>query len=151
MIKKVLLSIAVLLLIVACQPAELSKQEMRDILHSRNEELGSLFKAGDAERLSMMYSDSAKLCPNGADLYIGRQAIRDFWKQTMKGSKLVEMNTETLTVDGNREVIYETGKTTSKILIKDSVLTFHVKFANVWRKQKDGAYLLDVDIWNSLQ
>jgi ketosteroid isomerase-like protein len=150
MIKKVIVSFSVLLF-VACQPAELSKQEMRDILHSRNEELGSLFKAGDAEKLSMIYSDSAKLCPNGADLYIGRNAIRDFWEQAMEGSKLVEMNTETLTVDGNHEVIYETGKTTSKILFKDSVMTFHVKFANVWRRQKNGTYLLDVDIWNSLQ
>lgn len=151
MINKALQSIAILLLIAACQTAELSKQEMRDILHARNEELGSLFKAGDAEKLSLIYSDSAKLCPNGADLYIGRKAIRDFWSQAMAGSKLVEMNTETLTVDGNREVIYETGKTTSKILVKDSILTFNVKFANVWRKQKDGTYLLDVDIWNSLE
>jgi ketosteroid isomerase-like protein len=148
-VKKALL-IILALVAAACQPAKLSKQEMQDIIHSRNEELGSLFKGGDAEKLSMIYSDSAKLCPNGADLYIGRNAIRDFWKQAMEGSKMLEMNTETLTVDGNREVIYETGKTTSKILFKDSVLTFHVKFANVWRRQKDGTYLLDVDIWNSL-
>jgi len=124
---------------------------MRDILHTQNEALGSLFKAGDAEKLAMMYSDSAKLCPNGADIYIGRNAIHNFWKQAMTGSKLLEMNTQTLTVDGNRDVIYETGKTTSKILFKDSVLTFNVKFANVWRRQKDGTYLLDVDIWNSLE
>ena len=147
---KVLLYLLIVLS-VACKPKELSKNEMREILHTQNETLGSLFKAGDAEKLSMMYSDSAKLCPNGADLYIGRNAIRDFWKQAMEGSKLVEMNTQTLTVDGNRDVIYETGKTTSKILIKDSVFTFNVKFANVWRRQKDGTYLLDVDIWNSLE
>jgi ketosteroid isomerase-like protein len=149
MLRKVLFC-SFIILTISCQPAELSKKEMRDIIHSRNEELGLLFKGGDAEKLSMIYSDSAKLCPNGADLYIGRNAIRDFWKQAMEGSKMLEMNTETLTVDGNREVIYETGKTTSKILFKDSVLTFNVKFANVWRKQKDGTYLLDVDIWNSL-
>jgi ketosteroid isomerase-like protein len=134
----------------ACQ-SELSKADMKKIIHERNEKLGELFKKGDAAELSKMYSDSAKLCPDGADLFIGREAIRNFWNNAMEGSTLQEMNTQTLTVDGDANVIYETGKTTTKILIKDSVYTSTVKFANVWRKQTDGTYLLDVDIWNSIQ
>jgi ketosteroid isomerase-like protein len=97
-----------------------------------------------------MYSDSAKLCVDNADIYIGREAIKKFWQQASSGTKLVEMNTETVTVDGNRDLIYETGKTTSKILYKDSVYVFKVKFANIWKRQSDGTYLLEVDIWNSL-
>jgi ketosteroid isomerase-like protein len=139
------------ILCIACERKTISKSEIRKILHERNERLGEYFKAGDAAKLAMMYSDSAKLCPNGGDLYIGRKAIEDFWKKGMEGAKLLEMKTETLTVDGTTEVIYETGKTTSKTLYKDSVYVFKVKFANVWRKQNDGTYLLDVDIWNSLQ
>jgi ketosteroid isomerase-like protein len=123
---------------------------MAEILHERNEKLGELFKAGDASKLALMYSDSAKLCPNGGELYIGRRAIRDFWEKGMAGAKLIEMNTETITIDGNGDVIYETGKTTSKTLYKDSMYVFRVKFANVWKKQPDGNFLLDVDIWNSL-
>lgn len=135
---------------ISCQQGHLSKNEMTAILHERNEKLGLLFKAGDADKLAEMYSDSAKLCPNGADLYIGRTAIRDFWKQAMTGYKLVEMKTRTITIDGTTDVIYETGKTTTKLLFGDSVLVDSVKFANVWKRQKDGTYLLDVDIWNSL-
>lgn len=123
---------------------------MKKILHERNEKLGELFKAGNADELVKMYSDSAKLCPDGADLFIGREAIRGFWSKAMEGSKLQEMNTQTLTVDGDANVIYETGKTTTKILIQDSVYTSTVKFANVWRRQSDGTYLLDVDIWNKV-
>jgi ketosteroid isomerase-like protein len=134
----------------ACRERSLSKTEMRTILHERNEKLGEYFKAGDIEKLVTMYSDSAKLCPNGADIYIGRESIRKFWTAASEGSKLLEMNTETLTVDGNADVIYETGKTTTKTLYQDSVYLSTVKFANVWKKQSDGTYLLDVDIWNSL-
>jgi ketosteroid isomerase-like protein len=138
------------LLAVACQPKPLSRSEIRKILHERNEKLGEYFKAGDATQLATMYSDSAKLCPNGGDLYIGRDAIKEFWRKAMNGAKLLEMTTETITVDGNVDIIYETGKTTSKTLYQDSVYVAKVKFANVWKKQADGSYLLDVDIWNKL-
>lgn len=134
----------------ACQPSSLSKEQMSAILHERNEKLGELFKTGDAAALALMYTDSAKLCPNGADIYVGREAIRQFWAEANAGSQLLEMNTQTITVDGTANVIYETGKTVTKSLYKDSVYTFRVKFANVWRKQPNGEFLLDVDIWNDL-
>lgn len=64
-------------------------------------------------------------------------------------SKLLEMNTHVLTTDGTEAVIYETGKTTTKSLYKDSVYTFTVKYVNVWIKQRDGNYKLDIDFWNA--
>ena len=99
-----------------------------------------------------MYSDSAKLCPNrSSDIYVGRDAIRKFWSAAAEGSKLLEMNTETLSVDGSSDVIYETGITTTRNFYRDSVYVSKVKFANVWKKQADGTYLLDVDIWNAIE
>jgi ketosteroid isomerase-like protein len=145
--------IALSLLVVACRQRELSKTDMRHILHQQNEKLGEFFKAGDAAQIATMYSDSAKLCPNrNGEIYIGREAIRKFWTEaTSDGSKLQEMITETLTVDGDVNVIYETGMTTTKTLYKDSLYTSKVKFANVWKRQPDGNYLLDVDIWNAVK
>lgn len=139
-----------LLTMVSCQERPLSKIEMREILHERNEKLGEYFKSGDIDKLAMMYCDSAKLCADRADIYVGREAIKNFWKQASAGSKLLEMNTETLTVDGNADIIYETGRTSTKALYKDSIYVSKVKFANVWKRQNDGTYLLDVDIWNAL-
>lgn len=137
--------------LLACQEHSLSNAEMRTILHERNEKLGEYFKSGDVDKLVTMYADSAKLCPNRAgEIYIGREAIRKFWAAASEGSKLLEMKTETLSVDGNSDVIYETGITTTKTLYQDSVYVTSVKFANVWKKQKDGTYLLDVDIWNAI-
>lgn len=141
-----------MLLLSACREQQLSSAEMRAILHERNEKLGEYFKTGDATKVVTMYADSAKLCPNRVgEIYIGREAILKFWEEDLKGSKLLEMTTETLTINGNRDVIYETGKTTTKTLYKDSVYVTTVKFANVWKRQLDGNYLLDVDIWNAVK
>ncbi|MFZ6008881.1 MAG: YybH family protein [Bacteroidota bacterium] len=152
--KNLFLFCCVVLLLSACQQSHpsISKAEMKEILHRQNEKLGTCFKEGDAAKLAAMYADSAKLCPNGAgEVYIGRTAIEKFWSGAMASSKLLEMKTETLTIDGNEEVIYETGKTTSKVLYQDSVYESTVKFANVWKKQANGDYLLDVDIWNEIK
>jgi ketosteroid isomerase-like protein len=145
--------IPLLLFVVACRQEKLSKTEMRNVLHQQNEKLGEYFKAGHAAQIATMYSDSAKLCPNrNTEVYIGRDAIKKFWAEASSdGSKLQEMTTETLTVDGDINVIYETGITTTKTLYKDSVYTSKVKFANVWKRQPDGNYLLDVDIWNAVK
>jgi ketosteroid isomerase-like protein len=140
-----------LMMLLGCREHSLSKADMRQILHERNEKLGEYFKSGDVQKLVTMYSDSAKLCPNrSSTIYVGRNAIREFWSAASEGSKLLEMNTETLSVDGNSDVIYETGISTTKTLYQDSVYTTKVKFANVWKKQPDGTYLLDVDIWNAV-
>ncbi|HEY9009159.1 YybH family protein [Ohtaekwangia sp.] len=149
-----LLSICVLLILAlsSCERTTLSPTEMRVILHERNETLGKFFKEGDVEKLATMYTDSAKLCPNGAvDIYIGREAIKQFWKEAMEGSQLLDMKTETLSVNGNHDLIYETGKTTTHTKYQDSVYVSEVKFANVWKRQQDGSYRLDVDIWNAIK
>jgi len=134
----------------SCNKSDLSisKEEMKRVVESRNEQLGECFKSGDAERLSLMYSDSAKLSPNGYSFIFGRDSIKSFWAEDFKTSKVIEMNTKVLTIDGNLEVIYETGLTTSKIMYNDSLYSPTVKYINVWRRQPNGEYLLDVDFWN---
>lgn len=141
-----------LLALCACERLPHSESELRSILQGRNERLSELFKEGDADKISRMYTDSAKLCPNGAaQIYIGRQAIASFWKGALEGSTLLDMKTQTITVDGTSDLIYETGKTTTRIAEQDTIYVSTVKFANVWKKQPDGSYLLDVDIWNSVE
>lgn len=137
-----------LLIILACNHQNISKAEMRKIVENQNEKLELCFKEGNAEKLAQMYSDSAKLCPNGSHFVIGRDRIKAFWADDFKTSKVLEMSTDIQTIDGNTDVIYEIGKTTSKILIDDSLYVPTVKYINVWCKQSDGSYKLDVDFWN---
>jgi len=137
-------------MVCSCGNSELSlsKEEMKGIVESRNAQLAECFKSSDAERLSLMYSDSAKLSPNGSNFVYGRDSIKAFWAEDFKSSKVIEMNTDVITIDGNIEVIYETGLASSKIMYKDSLYNVTVKYINVWRKQPNGSYLLDIDFWN---
>ena len=127
---------------------KMDTKKMRTIVKTQNALLEEYFKAGNAEKLSQLYTDSAKLSTDGADFVIGRENIKTFWENDFKTSKMVDMKTEDLTTNGTEKMIYETGKTTTKSLYKDSIYTFKVKYINVWVKQPDGKYQLDVDFWN---
>ena len=126
----------------------MTAETMRAVLKERNDKLGRYFIKADADSLALMYSDSAKLCPNGGDFVIGRAAIREFWGEDMKTTVTHDMRTETLTMGGNKDVLYETGKTHLRMTYLDSTFNLTVKYCNVWRLQPDGSYLLDVDIAN---
>ena len=145
------LIIAFVLTFISCKQKEqaLSKAEMLIIADQQNDLLGKCFIEGNVDKLADMYADSAKLSPNGYDFIFGRDSIKAFWAEDFKTSKVLEMKTDVLTIDGNADVIYETGKATSKILYNDSInILAHVKYINVWRKQADGKYKLDIDFWN---
>ena len=125
-----------------------TRSKLIAIVEKQNEELESCFKSQNAARLAEMYTDSAKLSPNGLHFILGRDSIRAFWAEDFKTSKVLKMVTNVLTVDGSESIIYETGITVSDILYNDSVYHPKVKYINVWRKQPGGIYKLDVDFWN---
>lgn len=129
-------------------PKEISSDELRSIVKRQNAILESCFKEGNAEKLASLYTDSAKLSPNGGDFVVGITNIKKFWANDFKSSKLLEMTTDVLTTNGNKEIIYETGKTRTKVIYEDSTYTTTVKYINVWIMQKDGEYKLDIDFWN---
>lgn len=140
-------------LLMACtsQPKQPDTAHLKKLVDAANQQLGRYFELGNPDSLAGMYTAGAKLCPNGADFVVGREDIRAFWKKDLSsGSKILEMRTETLTVDGTADVVYETGRTFLKLAEKDSIYHSSVKYCNVWRLQPDGSYKLDVDIWNKL-
>ena len=137
------------IIVSACENQPMSKDEMTKIVNAGNDRLIYLFKKGDADSLALMYTSEAQLSLNGYDFATGRDAVHQLWKEDMISSKVLEMNAKTLTVEGTKEVIYETGKTVLKLTYKDSTFTTSVKYCNVWRLQPDGTYKLAVDFSNS--
>ena len=120
-IKPLLFLAAITILSCNNSSMELTKSEMQKILEERNTLLGNCFKEGNAEKLSQMYSPEAKLCPNGYHFVHERDSIKAFWEDDFKTSKVISMSTSTETIDGNHDIIYETGITTSEILYNDSI------------------------------
>jgi ketosteroid isomerase-like protein len=146
---KVVIAIVIIIGSTSCQKQSLSKEEMTKIVKERNDRLAYLFIKGDADSLALMYTSEAKLSLNGYDFANGRNSIHQLWKEDMINSKVLEMTTNTLTVNGNLDAIYETGKTQLKLTFKDSIFNTTVKYCNIWRKQANGSYLLDVDFSNA--
>lgn len=146
---KILAAFIIILGLASCQSQSLSKEEMTTIVKERNDRLGYLFMKGDADSLALMYTSEAKLSLNAYDFANGRNSILQLWKEDMLNSKVLEITTNTMTVDGNADVIYETGKTRLKLTFRDSIFNTTVKYCNIWRRQADGAYLLDVDFSNA--
>ena len=138
------------LIFVSCKQnlKTISKAKLKAIVEKQNLALESCFIGGNANDLAEMYSDSAKLSPNGFHFVRGRDSIRAFWTEDFKTSKVLKMETNVLTVDGDENFIYETGITTSEILYNDSIYRPRVKYINMWCKQPDGKYKLDIDFWN---
>ena len=144
----VALSVAAVLVSCSAPTNTLTIEEMRELVRIHNDRLGHFFVKGDADSLGLLYGQEARLCLNGIDFVSGRNAITEFWKKDMRATKTNSMRTETLTVSGVKDVVYETGRTFLNITYADSTFDLTVKYCNVWRRQPDGKYLLDVDIAN---
>ena len=125
----------------------LTIKEMKNIVDKNNDKLGKFFIMGNPDSITSMYSENAVVAPNGDDFYVGLNQILNMYKSDSE-SKILKMRTETMNVTGNKEIIYETGKTYLTISLPDTVYDTHIKYCNVWKLQDDGSYKLDVDIWN---
>jgi ketosteroid isomerase-like protein len=146
---KILTAIIIITGLTSCQKQSLSIEEMKRIVTERNKRLTYLFIKGNADSLALIYTSEAKLSLNGYDFANGRNSIHQLWQEDMVNSKVLEMTNQTLKIDGNSDVIYETGKTRLKLTFKDSIFNTTVKYCNIWRKQDNGEYLLDVDFSNA--
>lgn len=138
------------LILVSCnQSKHLTDEQMQKIVHDRNSALEKAFLDQDTSQLSKVYASDARLSPNGDDFYVGRDAILKFWADDFSSSKLTNMTTTTLSVEGGEDVIYETGIARTETAYQDSIYHGVVKFINVWKRQPDGSYQLAIDFWNS--
>lgn len=136
-------------LLSACSSSGLTESQMKEIVNGKNAILEESFLEQDTTQLKDIYAEDARLSPNGDDFYVGRKAIIKFWAKDFQSSKLVKMSTNTLSVSGDEEVIYETGITSVEYMLNDSLRKSSVKFVNVWRRQPDPSYKLAIDFWNS--
>jgi len=113
---------------------------------------GKVFSEGvrnhDFERISVLYSENAKYGKDDEDFLTGRAAIRKYWRQFVASAEFTDLILETMTVQGSGSLIYETGRGyTTRAQGKPP---YKFKYVNVWVRQPDGSYKLDVDFYNGL-
>ena len=109
------------------------------------------FNRGDIAAVAAMYSDDALVLPPDSDLVQGRSAIEALWKGT-RDSGMKDLAFTVLDVHSSRDLAVEVGKADFKIQTANQAESSSqtVKYVVVWKRQKDGAWRLFRDIWNSM-
>jgi uncharacterized protein (TIGR02246 family) len=98
---------------------------------------------GDADALMQLYAEDAVLLPPDHEPIVGREAIRDFWRQgTDEGLEVTTLRVET---DGR--LGYLVGRYTLPAT-KDEPADSG-KYVMCLARQRDGSWKLTADIWNS--
>jgi uncharacterized protein (TIGR02246 family) len=110
-----------------------------------SEQLAAAFKSGDVETITQMYADDARILPPGKDIIQGREAIKAFWTEDIKGMSDVVLSTVDVKGLGDsdvREIGQFTGKSTG-----DNPQEFTGKYITIWHQADDSWQITD-DIWN---
>ncbi|HEY7634434.1 MAG TPA: SgcJ/EcaC family oxidoreductase [Gemmatimonadales bacterium] len=98
---------------------------------------------GDVETLTSLYADDAVLLPPDHAPVEGRKAIEEFWRQgTDQGLKVT-----TLRLEVAGDVGYLIGQYNLPATAKEEADSG--KYVMCLKRQRDGAWKLTADIWNS--
>ena len=122
--------------------------DAREAIEAADREFVSAFNQGDAAGVAALYTADGKILPPNMEMMQGRDAVQAFWQGAMDmGCKTAALDIEDLVEQG--EVIIEIGKYTLTIQpAEGGTITDRGKYVVIW-KQEDGAWKLDIDIWNS--
>ncbi len=116
----------------------------REIVEA-NRRMVEAMKRGDLAGVARFYADDATILFHRGQKIRGRQAVDNYWT-SIKGAK--DWKLDVIEVGGSRDEAYQIGKSsfTSEVNGKES--TYTCDFLVIWKRQKDGALKIYVDIYN---
>lgn len=121
---------------------------VREAIEAADKEFMAAFNRGDAAGVAALYTADARILPPDLDIMQGRKAIQGFWQGAMDiGCKSCTLTIAEL--HETEDTVIEVGNYTLDIEpAEGESMTDQGKYLIVW-KQEDGAWKLDIDIWNS--
>ena len=119
--------------------------EVRDDITEAYKAFEENFFKGDADGLSLIYTDDAELLVPEAPPIKGRKAIAQAWRGIL-GSGGNRVRVEIREVQDNGDWAFEVGSFT--VTAPDGALLNAGKYIVVWKRQSDGAWKVHRDIFN---
>lgn len=113
-----------------------------DEIRVGNAKMNAAFANGDATAIAALYTDDAKLLPDGAPKIDGRAGIEGFFRQTFDAG-FTNLNLKTEDVITAGDSVIEIGVATSTAAPGDTG-----KYVVVWRRES-GGLKIHIDIFNS--
>ena len=125
--------------------SELDNAALRREIVEANRRMVEAMKRGDLAGVARFYADDAMILFHRGRKIQGRQAVDNYWT-SIKGAK--DWKLDVIEVGGSRDEAYQIGKSsfTSEVNGKES--TYTCDFLVIWKRQKDGALKIYVDIYN---
>jgi uncharacterized protein (TIGR02246 family) len=103
------------------------------------------------DKFLSFYSDEASVLPFNAPIAIGKDNIRQFFRQLMsKPGFAVTFGPTKISVSKSRDIAYEVG--TAELTLADAQgqpATTPAKYVVVWKRDKDGKWKAVADIFNT--
>ncbi len=95
------------------------------------------------------YAEDAIILPANEEMVVGKQAVIEFWNRRAYTS--IELVEEQVALSGSGSIAYEVNTSTFKFQLEgqEHVQEGASKTVRIWKKQADGAWKLQVDVWNS--
>lgn len=121
--------------------------DLYKIVRAMDSKMEEYIPAKNVDGIVGLYTKDAMYLPAAKGFFIGSEAIREEWVQTLKYD-VVQFEMEIMSVQGSKELIYETGLGTSTIRMGEKQTEFQFKYLNVWEQQNDGGYKLKIDVYN---
>jgi uncharacterized protein (TIGR02246 family) len=115
---------------------------MIDEIRAGNAKMNAAIAIGDATAIAALYTEGAKLLPDGAPKIDGRPGIEGFFKQAFDAG-FTNLTLETQDVIEAEDLAVEIGVATSTASAADAG-----KYVVVWRRES-GVFKIDIDIFNS--
>jgi|tagenome__1003787_1003787.scaffolds.fasta_scaffold17306408_1 ketosteroid isomerase-like protein len=116
----------------------------RSDIDTLNATLEQGVEKSDAALAASVYAPSARILPPGADVLTGG-AIQQYW-QSVFDAGITSARMQTVSLEEHGEVAVEEGRYEMRI---DETVVDQGKYVVVHRRQADGGWLYDLDIWNS--
>lgn len=133
----------------ATKPEAFDAVAVRKAIAAENAKWLEAFNRGDAAGVAALYTDDATVLPPNSEMIQGRQAIQSYWSDGIQMG-LKDASFTTVNVGGGGDMAYEIGKYTIKIqAASQEAMTDSGKYVVVWKRQADGTWKLQADIWNS--
>ena len=118
-------------------------------IHAASRAFSAAYMRGDAEAMAAAYTADGVIFPERAEMITGRLAIRRYWTWAPGNRVTHHLATPTqIRVEG--DVAYDYG--VFEIAGERDGQPWgprHGKYVIVWRREADGAWRMQLDIWNS--
>ncbi len=139
----------VLFVLTNCQQKETPDfKELIKTFNAASPKWSEAIQNNNVDYIINFYDENAIFCPDGENFVRGKKDIAKHWN---RAAKLIDdFSYQTLDINGNADLIYETGLAFSTYTLDGHQQTDTSKYLLVWKHIADDEYKILADMFNSL-